>query len=62
MIYKRQYTLLLPPVFLVCYYLTLLLSPAVLVRYMYPFVVTAPVLFCCLFRRPRTGGSIHEKV
>ncbi len=45
-----------------CYYLTLLLSPAVLVRYMYPFVVTAPVLFCCLFRRPRTGGSIHEKV
>ena len=61
-IYKRQYTLLLPAVFLVCYYLTLLLSPAVLVRYMYPFVVTAPVLFCCLFRRPRTGGSIHEKV
>ncbi len=61
-IYKRQYTLLLPAVFLVCYYLTLLLSPAVLVRYMYPFVVTAPVLFCCLFRRPRTGGRIHEKV
>ena len=60
-IYKRQYTLLLPAVFLVCYYLTLLLSPAVLVRYMYPFVVTAPVLFCCLFCRPYTGSGTHEK-
>lgn len=47
-IYKRQYLLLLPAVFLVCYYLTLLLSPAVLIRYMYPFVVTSPVLLCCL--------------
>lgn len=47
-IYRRQYPLLLPAVFPVCYYLTLLLSPAVLVRYMYPFMVTAPVLLCCL--------------
>ena len=47
-IYKRQYLLLLPAVFLVCYYLTLLLSPAVLIRYMYPFVTTSPVLFLCL--------------
>ena len=47
-IYRRQYLLLLPAVFLVNYYLTLLLSPAVLIRYMYPFVVTVPVLCCCL--------------
>lgn len=50
-LYRRDYPLLLPAVFPVCYYLTLLLSPAVLVRYMYPFVVTAPVLLCCLCRR-----------
>ena len=48
-IYRRQYLLLLPAVFLIGYYLTLLLSPAVLIRYMYPFVVTVPVL-CCLLR------------
>lgn len=46
-IYRRQYLLLLPAVFLVSYYLTLLLSPTVLIRYMYPFVVTVPVLCCC---------------
>lgn len=51
-IYKRQYVLLLPAVFLVSYYLTLLLSPAVLIRYMYPFVVTVPVLCCILLCRP----------
>lgn len=58
--YRRQYVFLLPAVFLVCYYLTLLLSPTVLIRYMYPFVVTVPVLCCCL--RPtdpefRSGGE-----
>lgn len=47
-IYRRQYRLLLPAVFLAGYYLTLLLSPAVLIRYMYPFVVTVPVLCCYL--------------
>ena len=52
-IYRRQYLLLLPAVFPVCYYMTLLLSPAVLIRYMYPFVVTSPALFCSLFHRPR---------
>ena len=52
-IYRRNYLLLLPAVFPVCYYLTLLLSPAVLVRYMYPFIVTAPVLLGCLCRRQR---------
>ncbi len=43
-VYRREYRLLLPAVFLALYYLTLLLSPAVLVRYMYPFMTTAPVL------------------
>lgn len=47
-IYRRQYGLLLPAVFLVIYYMTLLLSPTVLIRYMYPFVVTVPVMWCCL--------------
>ncbi len=56
-IYRKQYLLLLPAVFPVCYYMTLLLSPAVLIRYMYPFVVTSPVLFCTLFRQPRHAAS-----
>lgn len=50
-LYRKQYFLLLPAVFLAAYYLTLLLSPAVLIRYMYPFVVTVPVLCCLLFCR-----------
>lgn len=58
-IYRKQYLLLLPAVFLVCYYLTLLLSPAVLIRYMYPFVVTSPVLFCLLFYGPHENGTEH---
>ena len=53
-IYRREYRLLLPAVFLAAYYLTLLLSPAVLIRYMYPFVVTVPVICCC------GSGQIEE--
>lgn len=49
-IYRRQYRLILPAMFLVVYYLTLLLSPTVLIRYMYPFVVTVPAICCCLYR------------
>lgn len=47
-IYRKRYELLIPVVFLVCYYMTLLLSPTVLIRYMYPFVVTVPALCCCM--------------
>lgn len=49
-IYRRQYRLILPAMFLVVYYLTLLLSPTVLIRYMYPFVVTVPAICCCLYK------------
>lgn len=49
-IYRRQYRLILPAMFLVVYYLTLLLSPTVLIRYMYPFVVTVPSICCCLYK------------
>lgn len=49
-IYRRQYHLILPAMFLVVYYLTLLLSPTVLIRYMYPFVVTVPAICCCLYK------------
>lgn len=49
-VYRRQYRLILPVIFLVIYYLTLLLSPTVLIRYMYPFVVTVPAICCCLYR------------
>lgn len=47
-VYRRRYDLLIPAVFLLCYYMTLLLSPTVLIRYMYPFVVTVPAICCCL--------------
>ncbi|MCI6713764.1 MAG: DUF6020 family protein, partial [Lachnospiraceae bacterium] len=49
-IYRRQYRLILPAMFLVVYYLTLLLSPTVLIRYMYPFVVTVPAICCCIYK------------
>lgn len=49
-VYRKQYRFVLPVIFLVIYYLTLLLSPTVLIRYMYPFVVTVPVMCCCLYR------------
>lgn len=47
-IYRKRYELLIPVVFLMCYYMTLLLSPTVLIRYMYPFVVTVPAMCYCL--------------
>ncbi len=47
-IYRKRYELLIPAVFLMCYYMTLLLSPTVLIRYMYPFVVAVPAICCCL--------------
>lgn len=62
-VYRKQYLLLLPAVFLVSYYLTLLLSPAVLIRYMYPFVVTVPVLCCyllCTRRGTVSACSTHR--
>ena len=49
-IYRRQYRLILPAMFLVVYYLTLLLSPTVLIRYMYPFMVTVPAICCCIYK------------
>lgn len=64
-IYRRQYRLLLPAVFLVGYYLTLLLSPAVLIRYMYPFVVTVPVLCCylpCKVPEAASGCSARQNI
>lgn len=60
-IYRRQYRLLLPAVFLVIYYMTLLLSPTVLIRYMYPFVVTVPAI-CCLYSEfQHTDGCDRRK-
>lgn len=47
-IYRRRYELLIPVMFLICYYMTLLLSPTVLIRYMYPFVVTVPAISCLI--------------
>ncbi len=44
LIYRREYKLIVPILFLSVYFFTLLLSPAVLVRYMYPFFLTVPVL------------------
>lgn len=56
-LYRREYRLLLPAVFLLFYYLTLLLSPTVLIRYMYPFVVTVPVLCCRLSARTEESNE-----
>ena len=47
-VYRRHYGLLVPVIFLLCYYMTLLLSPTVLIRYMYPFVVTVPAIYSCV--------------
>lgn len=57
-VYRRKYMMLLPVCFLAAYYATLLLSPTVLIRYIYPFVVTVPVLICCLLKDiPRNEGE-----
>jgi len=45
-LYRKEYAMLVPALFLVAYYLTLLLSPAVLVRYMYPFMLSVPMMLC----------------
>ena len=47
-LYRKEYKLLLPVLFLAVYYLTLLLSPTVLIRYMYPFVVSVPTMLCLI--------------
>lgn len=47
-IYKKEYKMLFPVIFLVIYYLTLLPAPAVLVRYMYPFIVSVPMMLCLI--------------
>lgn len=47
-LYRKEYKLLLPVLFLAVYYLTLLLSPTVLIRYMYPFVVSVPTILCLI--------------
>lgn len=45
-LYRKEYGMLVPALFLAAYYLTLLLSPTVLIRYMYPFVISSPMLLC----------------
>lgn len=45
-LYRREYKMLIPALFLAAYYLTLLLSPTVLIRYMYPFVISSPMMLC----------------
>lgn len=47
-LYRKEYKMLFPTMFLLTYYLTLLLSPAVLIRYMYPFVISVPMLLCLM--------------
>ena len=55
-LYRREYRMLIPALFLTAYYLTLLLSPTVLIRYMYPFVVTCPVMLCLVSQFPEKMG------
>lgn len=45
-LYRKEYEMLVPALFLAAYYLTLLLSPTVLIRYMYPFVLCVPMMLC----------------
>lgn len=45
-LYRKEYEMLVPALFLAAYYLTLLLSPTVLIRYMYPFVLSVPMMLC----------------
>lgn len=45
-LYRKDYNLLIPTLFLLMYYFTLLPSPAALIRYMYPFVVSVPAILC----------------
>lgn len=45
-LYRKEYGMLVPVIFLSAYYLTLLLSPTVLVRYMYPFLLCSPMMLC----------------
>lgn len=47
-LYRKEYKMLLPVLFLAAYYLTLLLSPTVLIRYMYPFAVNVPMMLCLI--------------
>ncbi|MCM1037895.1 MAG: DUF6020 family protein [Ruminococcus sp.] len=59
-LYKREYRMLLPVIFLVIYYLTLLLSPAVLIRYMYPFVVSVPAILCLVSAGKEKNQANHH--
>ena len=47
-LYRKEYKMLIPVLFLLMYYFTLLLSPTVLIRYMYPFVVSVPTILCLM--------------
>ena len=47
-LYRKEYKMLIPVLFLLMYYFTLLLSPTVLIRYMYPFVVSVPAILCLM--------------
>lgn len=49
-LYRKEYGMLVPALFLAAYYLTLLLSPTVLIRYMYPFVISSPMMLCMVGR------------
>ncbi|MDE5931417.1 MAG: hypothetical protein K2H40_02900 [Lachnospiraceae bacterium] len=61
-LYRKEYRMLMPVLFLVVYYFTLLLSPTVLVRYMYPFILSSPMMLCLVSAKRRNNDISSLKI
>lgn len=61
-LYRKEYKMLLPVMFLLMYYFTLLLSPTVLIRYMYPFVISVPMILCLMTKKGEKKTHASSKI